>query len=192
MKYMYGVWELTIDVVLLGNGRHRHLLEHLLVGVQVPVVRVVCVILDEFREVVRSRLVCAVDRGHVPVVAKRHGLGHSAVDNRRVPAESLHDEEVVELIVGLGVVGAHALAQPVAALAKRLPEVHDREVGKVGHSRDCFENVESGKIALVAPHRVKEADDLVHSVDHNLVEIVDPGFHRLGGWLAPLLDVDTG
>mmetsp|Transcript_32957 Transcript_32957/g.78087 ORF Transcript_32957/g.78087 Transcript_32957/m.78087 type:complete len:230 (+) Transcript_32957:40-729(+) len=122
----------VLDVVLTRDVRDRHAPELLRMLLEERAVRVERVLLDELREVVRRRLRERVHRRDVPVVPKRHGLGERAVHDARVPAQRLHDEQVVQLVVRLRVVGAHAVAHPGVPCAKRFAEVHYGEVREVG------------------------------------------------------------
>ncbi len=58
----------------------------------------------------------------------------------------------MELVVGLGVVRAHAISELGVALAKGLAEVHHREVGEVWHPRDGLEHIEARKVAGACMH----------------------------------------
>mmetsp|Transcript_22716 Transcript_22716/g.63397 ORF Transcript_22716/g.63397 Transcript_22716/m.63397 type:complete len:285 (+) Transcript_22716:488-1342(+) len=169
---------IVVDVVLLRDLRHGTRLEHLLVLHEVLAVGVEGVILDELRQMIRGVLGPRVDEHDVPVVEEGHGLGQHAIDGAAVAAQRFHDEEMVQLVVGLGVVRAHLVAQ--IAFAERLAQMQDGEVGEVGHAGDGFEHVEACEIAIRAAHGVDEADELVDGVDDDLVEGVDAVVHLVG------------
>eukprot|EP00966_Prymnesium_polylepis_P221035 5112978-Prymnesium_polylepis.1 len=116
------------------------------------VVRVVGVVLDQLRQVVRRARRERVDGDHVPVVADGHRVRERAVHGARVASERLHDEEVVELVVGLGVVHTHPLRHRAVARAQRLAQVQHREIRKVRHARHCLEHVEARKVVACAPN----------------------------------------
>mmetsp|Transcript_6880 Transcript_6880/g.17246 ORF Transcript_6880/g.17246 Transcript_6880/m.17246 type:complete len:372 (+) Transcript_6880:410-1525(+) len=171
---------IVLDVVPGGNLRDRSALEAVLVLGGELAVGVKGVVLDELRQVVGGGLVPGVNDNDVPVVEKGHGLREGSVDDVGVSSQALHDEEVVELVVGLGVVGAHSIGHAVVSLPKGLSKVHDAEVGEIGDPCHRFQNVKAGKIALGALDRIQKADNVVYRVDEYLVEIVDPFVHGPG------------
>lgn len=95
-------------VVLAGNVRDGLVLEAFLVGRGELAVRVKGVVLDELRQVVGGGFVPGVDHNDIPVVKEGHGLTNGSVDNVGISAQTFHDQQVMELVVGLGVVGSHS------------------------------------------------------------------------------------
>mmetsp|Transcript_16500 Transcript_16500/g.55697 ORF Transcript_16500/g.55697 Transcript_16500/m.55697 type:complete len:269 (-) Transcript_16500:21-827(-) len=167
-------------VVLAGDVGHGHHLEAFALDLDELVVRLVGMVLDELGEVVGGLLGDGVDADHVPIVKERHRLRHRAVHGARVAAKRLHDQKVVQLVVGFGVVGAHSRGLVRLAGAKRLAEVEHREVCEVRDSRDRLEDVEPGKVVVVVDH----VDDALDRVDDHLVQaeepLVEPRGHRPG------------
>jgi hypothetical protein len=94
-------------VVPSGNLGDRQALQTFLVGRRELAVGVKGVVLDELRQVVGGGFVPGVDDNDVPVIPKGHGLCEGPVDKVGIPAQAFHDQQVVEFVVGLGVVGSH-------------------------------------------------------------------------------------
>mmetsp|Transcript_20036 Transcript_20036/g.35090 ORF Transcript_20036/g.35090 Transcript_20036/m.35090 type:complete len:265 (-) Transcript_20036:20-814(-) len=164
-------------VVLSCNRRDGHLLELVLILRQKAVVRIISMILNELRQMVRCLLGEGVDADDIPVVEEGHRLCERPVDEARVAAKRLHDEQMVELVVGLGVVRAHALTVAGGPFTERLLQVHHREVGEVRHARHRLQDVEPrgyllDRVLSQVVLGVDEADGLVHRVHHKLVELV--------------------
>ena len=99
-----GVVQLVVPAGHLGN---RQVLQAFLVGRRELAVGVKGVVLDELRQMVGGGLVPGVDDNDVPVIPKGHGLCKGPIDNVRISAQAFHDQQVVEFVVGLGVVGSH-------------------------------------------------------------------------------------
>ena len=85
-----------------------------------------CDHLNKFGEVVGHARVEDVDGHTVPIVGKREVLRDEAVGKRVAAAERFHHQQMVQLVVSLGVVYAHELH--VFAHAERLIEMQAREV----------------------------------------------------------------
>ena len=51
--------------------------------------------------------------------------------------------------------------------------MHDRQVGKIRHASNGFQNVESSKVPFRAPYGIQEADNVVDRVNDGLVEVVN-------------------
>eukprot|EP00961_Rhodomonas_salina_P204074 2753888-Rhodomonas_salina.2 len=82
--------------------------------------------------------------------------------------------------VYLGVVRTHSLAELRVALAKRLSQMHHREIREVRHSCDRLQNVEAREVSLAAGHWVEEANDVINRINDDLIEAVNPFFHLPG------------
>mmetsp|Transcript_74742 Transcript_74742/g.151800 ORF Transcript_74742/g.151800 Transcript_74742/m.151800 type:complete len:374 (+) Transcript_74742:837-1958(+) len=168
-------------VVLAGNLGDWFGLEAVFVLGGELAVGVKGVVLDELRQVVGRGFVPGVDPNDVPIIEKGHGLCQRPVDDVGIPAQAFHDQQVVELVVRLGVVGAHSFGHAVVAFSKGFPEVHDAQVGKIGDPGHGFQDVKPCKITLVSLHGVQETNDVVDRVDEFLVEAVDSLVHSPGG-----------
>mmetsp|Transcript_9216 Transcript_9216/g.26327 ORF Transcript_9216/g.26327 Transcript_9216/m.26327 type:complete len:202 (+) Transcript_9216:5752-6357(+) len=153
---------------------------------QVLAVRVEGMIFNQFRQMVRRIFGPCVHEDDVPIVKECHRLCQHTIDDALITTQRFHDEEMVQFIIGLGVMRAHLVTQ--IAFTERFTQVHDAQVGKVGHACDRFEDEETRKVAFRAAHGIKEANEFVDRVDDDLVEGEDAFVHLVGDLLLDVLD----
>ena len=90
---------------------------------------------------VGSWLIPGVNPNNVPVVKKGHGLGNGSIDDVGVSAQAFHDEQVVELVVGLGVVGSHPSSK------RGIKTKNKREQQKIVHCELAIIDITSRTLA---------------------------------------------
>ncbi len=100
---------IVLFVVLASNVWNGCRLEAFLVIGRELAVGVKGVVLNELGQVVGGWLVPGVNDNDIPVVKEGHGLGNGSVNDAGISAQALHDEQVVEFVVGLGIVGSHSV-----------------------------------------------------------------------------------
>mmetsp|Transcript_15532 Transcript_15532/g.30660 ORF Transcript_15532/g.30660 Transcript_15532/m.30660 type:complete len:201 (-) Transcript_15532:197-799(-) len=96
--------EVTPSVVIYGDLRSLHSLEHLLVFFEEFVVCAVGMLLHQLRKVVRPPGVEEVDDNDQPVIDNSHIACKKTVDATIITAECFHRQQVMKLIVCLRIV----------------------------------------------------------------------------------------
>ena len=152
-------------IVLFGDRRRRLRLEPRGVALDICRVGLVRVVLNELHDVVGGPRVQQVQHDARPVVGERRVLREPAVEEVGVAAERLHDKQVVQLIVRLGIVHLHPGRAPVPA--QRLVQVQHRDVGKVGHARNGLEHEEARKVRAALVQQVQPPLERPHERAHD-------------------------
>mmetsp|Transcript_22186 Transcript_22186/g.35288 ORF Transcript_22186/g.35288 Transcript_22186/m.35288 type:complete len:235 (+) Transcript_22186:169-873(+) len=162
--------KISVDIIIdrrLGCG---HPLELLFVFLQVFIIgskRVLFHILIEIISLDGVDKIQCYDNG---VVAKGNVLGKESIEKILVPAQFLHDEEVMQFIPSLSEVELEVLG--TSPSTQRFIEVENGQVGEVRDAGDSFQGVESGEGAIFSREESVE-DGVFEEADGESIRFLD-------------------
>ena len=123
---------IVLHIILVRNFRYRFGFEHVGMLCQEGIVGFIGMIFNEFRQVVGCLFGNHVHGHDIPIIDKGHALSNQAIHKMGIPTQTFHDKQMMQFIVGFGIMRPHLVAQ--VAFAKGFLKMQDGQVGKVGDS----------------------------------------------------------